>query len=252
MVKIATTRANLGANGSHEARGSIDELLPLEGSTSEVWKHFGFPGRNGKFVETDKKKRTNVCCKLCRKTMKYCGNTSSHLKRERKKDFQELLQAEAEKVKEKSDDSASSSQQPKIDQAFKDVVPIARNSNRWIQLTNSVCYFIGKDMQPFDTVNDPGFVKMLHTFEPRYFLPDRKTVATNYMPKIYEGEKKRVMGLVQSMNSRDHYAITTDLWTSRASGSGGGARGAEAPQTFRRQGQSPPINAFRDVISHNT
>jgi len=88
MVKMVTACANLGANGSHEARGSIDELLPLEGS---VWKQFGFPGRNGKFVETDKKKRTNVCCKLCRKTIKYCGNTSnlrSHLEREHKKDFQ--------------------------------------------------------------------------------------------------------------------------------------------------------------------
>ena len=32
---------------------------------------------------------------------------------------------------------------------------------------------------------------------------------------------------------------------------GGGARGAEAPPTFKREGQSPPINAFHDVISHN-
>ena len=34
--------------------------------------------------------------------------------------------------------------------------------------------------------------------------------------------------------------------------SGGGRGGAKAPPTFRRQGQSPPINAFCDVISHNT
>ena len=31
------------------------ELLPLEGSKSEIWKHFGFPSKDGKFVQPDKK-----------------------------------------------------------------------------------------------------------------------------------------------------------------------------------------------------
>ena len=48
-------------------------------------------------------------------------------------------------------------------------------------------------MQPYDTVNDAGFLKMLHTFEPRYSPPDRKTIACNYMPKLYEAERKRVV-----------------------------------------------------------
>ena len=51
-------------------------------------------------------------------------------------------------------------------------------------------------MQPYDTINDPRFINMLHTFEPRYFPPDRKTIATNYMPKLYEVEKKHIMCLV--------------------------------------------------------
>ena len=36
------------------------ELCPLEGCSSAVWKYFGFPSRDGKFVEPDKKKRTSV------------------------------------------------------------------------------------------------------------------------------------------------------------------------------------------------
>ena len=71
-------------------------------------------------------------------------------------------------------------------------------------------------MQPYDTINDPGVIKMLHTFGLRYFPPDRKTIATNYMSKLYEVEKKHAMGLVQSIGDRDHYAVTTDLWTFRA------------------------------------
>ena len=56
-VKMVTTRAR----GTHEASGSSVALLLLNGCTSEVWKYFGFLG---KIIETDKSKRTDVCCKL--------------------------------------------------------------------------------------------------------------------------------------------------------------------------------------------
>ncbi len=48
--------------------------LPLEGSKSDIWKHFGFPAKDGKFVEHDKKARKEVlinyrfsvsCLKIC-------------------------------------------------------------------------------------------------------------------------------------------------------------------------------------------
>ena len=86
------------------------------------------------------------------------SNLRSHLGREHKKEFQALLNIEAEKAKEKGESSASN-QQPRISEVLKDLTSIARNSTRWYQLTKSVCYFIGKDMQPYDTVEDLGFVK---------------------------------------------------------------------------------------------
>ena len=215
----ANDRGNVGNDTSETVDDrEATQLLPLEGSTSEVWKHFGFPAKNGKHIEPDKRKRTKVCCKLCKKMIKYCGNTSNlraHLERDHKKEFQALLKAEAEKEKQKTSCSIGNSKQPTVVETLNGLTPIARNSNRWIQLTKSVCYFIGKDMQPYDTVNDQGFLKMLNTFEPRYSPPDRKAIASNYMPKLYETERKRVLGLVKS-NDDCHYAITTDLWTSRA------------------------------------
>ena len=118
-----------------------DSLLPLEGSTSEVWKHFGFPAKNGKYIEGDKKKQTKVCCKLCKKSLKYSGNTSNlraHLERDHKKDFLALLEAEKEKLKASS--SANSSKQPTVVETLNGLTPISRSSNRWIQLTKStVC-----------------------------------------------------------------------------------------------------------------
>ena len=53
------------------------DLLPLEGSKSAVWNHFGFPAKDGQFVEPDKKKRNLVHCKLCGKRVKYSGNTTN-------------------------------------------------------------------------------------------------------------------------------------------------------------------------------
>ncbi len=40
------------------------QFLPLEEASSAVWSHFGFPERNGKILESDRKKRQLVYCKL--------------------------------------------------------------------------------------------------------------------------------------------------------------------------------------------
>ena len=41
------------------------------------------------------------------------------------------------------------------------------------------------------------------------------TIAYNYIPKLCEAERKRVMRLIESANN-DIYSITTDLWILRA------------------------------------
>ena len=74
------------------------ELLPLEGATSGVWRYFGFPSKEGKFVEPDKNKRTSVHCKLCTKVLKYAGNTTNlryHLEHSHRAEFQALQLAQA-------------------------------------------------------------------------------------------------------------------------------------------------------------
>ena len=55
---------------------------------------------------------------------------------------------------------------------------------------------------------------MLHTFEPRYAVPDRKTFSQNYIPEMYQCEKTRIVGTMK----RDvkNFSLTTDGWTSRA------------------------------------
>ena len=103
--------------------------------------------------------------------------------------------------------------QQKLPAMFEAQKPLTRDNPKWKKLTNAICYFLAKDMMPFDTVNDPGFRYMIKTFEPRYTPPDRKTISTHYMQDLYQREKIRVQ---QQLNNIEGYAITTDMWTSQA------------------------------------
>ena len=44
---------------------------------SKVWEYFGFPAKDGKILEANKKKRDVVHCKRCGKHVKYNGNTTN-------------------------------------------------------------------------------------------------------------------------------------------------------------------------------
>jgi len=201
----------------------LETLLPLENSTSVVWKHFGFPSRDGRMIEPDKKKRKRVYCKLCKRDYSYVGNTTNlwqHLEECHVETFREAKEEAKQASEESSSSSATapgtttSSDQPKIDLVLAQKHPYPRNSARLKVLNNSVCYFIAKDMHPYQTVNDAGFRAMLAAFDPRYTPMDRKTLATNYIPKLYDKEKERICSELCSAEISS-YALTTDIWTSR-------------------------------------
>ena len=62
------TRCMLSGNMADETCELISddasevELIPLEGCTSKIWKYFGFPGKDGQYLERDKRKRNEVTC----------------------------------------------------------------------------------------------------------------------------------------------------------------------------------------------
>ena len=80
-----------------------------------------------------------------------------------------------------------------------------------IGLKDTVCYFIAKDLQPLDTVDDKGFQHFLHTIEPRYEPPSRKTLTTKYFPQLLDGVTAKVK---KELSSSSSYELKTDLWTS--------------------------------------
>ena len=62
---------------------------------------------------------------------------------------------------------SSTSKQMQITGAFHRAQPLPHSFQRWKSITNSVCYFVAKDMYPFQTVDEPGFRQLLQSLEPR-------------------------------------------------------------------------------------
>ena len=207
MATSSTARVDSGVD-------SLEEFLPLEGAVSAVWKFFGFPARNGKMLEPDKRKRKRVHCKICHRVFSYVRNTTNlwqHLQESHTDEYRCVKSPSTPRESGSAEKAAA--RQPTIGETLLASKPLPHTSQRWKSVTSSVCYFIAKDMQPFQTVNDSGFRQLLHTLEPRYECPDRKTISTSYMPKLYSKEKERIGQAVSSVSS---FAMTTDIWTSRS------------------------------------
>ena len=188
------------------------ELLPLPGSKSTVWHSFGFPAKEGQYLEKNKKKLQHVYCKVCKKQPSYVGitaNLTSHLKNHYSNEYHKCQTAE----NGTSAVEATQSKQQSIKDAFQGMTLLPHSSQRWKKLTDSVCYFIAKDAQPLNTVYDKGFRHLLTSFAPRYVPPDRKAITNRYLPDLYVQQKERIS---KEMAQASYFAVTTDGWTSRA------------------------------------
>ena len=208
----------------NQSSSSECELLQLDRAASNVWQYFGFPAKEGKFVEPDKKKRNRVSCKLCSRDFSYVGNTTNmwqHLKEAHPGEYfnakssrEGTLKSTDITVDLTSNHNASSSstnKQMQITEAFNRMQPLPHSSQRWKSITNSVCYFVAKGMHPFQTVNEPGFCQLLQSLEPRYEPPDRKSLANNYMRKMFEREREKILGKISRI---EDFSFTADFWTS--------------------------------------
>lgn len=207
----------MATTSTFEQLASADEieLLPLEKAKSGVWMYFGFAAKNGEFVVKEKRKRTEVVCKLCRKQLHYVGNTTNllvHLQYNHAREYSEVQKLPAKQASKAM--AIQGETQRSIVEALQQRDPLTRNSPRWKRLTDAVCYCIAKDSLPLDTIGDPGFRFMMQAFEPRYIPPDRKALSTHYMPQLYQREKSKITS--QMSKGMSYFAVTTDVWSSRA------------------------------------
>ncbi|XP_054744518.1 E3 SUMO-protein ligase ZBED1-like [Anastrepha obliqua] len=66
---------------------------------------------------------------------------------------------------------------------------------------------------PITSVEDPEFRDFIKLFDPRYKLPSRTTPSNVMMTNLFDEQKPKLKNLLSKIN---HWAITTDMWTSLA------------------------------------
>ncbi|KAL4006671.1 tripartite motif-containing protein 66 [Sarotherodon galilaeus] len=187
-----------------------EALLPKRGGTSVIWLHFGFNS-------TDTEQKTPIC-KLCYKTIPAPdGKTTNlfyHLQKAHEKEYSRIQKIRAKPscgttgaIWEKKNYS-----QPKIQQSFAQGTPYEKTSQRHKQITEAISRYICKGMAPVYVVEKDSFRDLVKVLDPRYVMPGRKHFSKVELPRLYDACRAKVEKDVCSVM---HYALTTDLWTSR-------------------------------------
>ena len=128
---------SVSCQSDSDSSGEYHELLPLDKAKSEVWKHFGFPAKDGQF---DKRRRTIVYCKLCPKKLHYQGSTTNMLVHLEYNHRAEYLKIKPGIQKLKPSKAIIDPNQPLIEDLLKKLQPLLRSSAKWKTLTSSVCH----------------------------------------------------------------------------------------------------------------
>lgn len=186
-------------------------LKDKRNTTAKVWKYFGLRvDENGKVRDVD-----NPVCRLCYTPVSAKnGNTSnlySHLMNQHPEQYKEVKP----KVKPGTTmKTASASNSCSIKTAFEKSKKLDTKSPEYKKLTKSITYFLAKDMQPLNAVEQPGLKKMLNAFNPRYEVPSRNYFTRNAIPSLYNEVREKIERNL--LTEVTHFSSTTDMWTSRA------------------------------------
>ncbi|XP_071105261.1 E3 SUMO-protein ligase ZBED1-like [Haliotis cracherodii] len=117
---------------------------------------------------------------------------AAHLKRRHtSEDVQIYKRAKLDPQTSKS--SLKNSAGENIMNMFRRKEKLPPNSERSKAITKALAQFIVKDLQPFSIVESEGFVNLIKTLEPRYKLPNRKTLSKKIIPEMYEETKQEVI-----------------------------------------------------------
>ena len=69
------------------------------------------------------------------------------------------------------------------------------------------------DIQPGSIVEDKGFQDFLKVIDPKYVPPSHRITMREHLPTLYQGAMEE---LQHQLSKIEYCAITTDIWTSRA------------------------------------
>ena len=88
------------------------------------------------------------------------------------------------------------------------------NDPRALCIHRKIGEMIAVDNQPFSLVEDIGFIRLLHTLEPRYNLPSRKYFSETIVPSMVASVHD---GINIKLRNAKHFSFTTDIWSTNVS-----------------------------------
>ena len=215
-----TTCRSTRSRSSRDSESGIN-LVKKKNSKSIVWDYFGLKAEDDGLVLKDNEARP-VCRTCYKQIMCKGGNTSnlfSHLRDKHPALYKEANQGKtaATVVASSSSGAASSRAVARpvgtLPAAIKRHQPYSSDSPRTKDLNKAVAYYLAKDMQPYYTVEKPGFKNLVSKLNPCYKLPLRKHFSQQEIPRLYNTVKEPI---TLKLHEIDYYSATTDLWTSRA------------------------------------
>ena len=199
---------------------SEKQLVSKPRAMSVAWRYFGLIADDHGVPVPEENKPV---CRTCERAVSAKGgnttNLLSHLKEHHPTLYTEAmtLMAEQSSTSSKRKRSSTSAEKPKSQQTIVQAVEAAKKfsprSPQAVGFNRAVAYYLVKDLQPFVTVEKPGFRQLVEKLNPKYDLPSRKHFAEHEIPLLYNDVKeKRVL---PSLKQANFFSVTTDMWSSR-------------------------------------
>ncbi|XP_051784409.1 E3 SUMO-protein ligase ZBED1-like [Erpetoichthys calabaricus] len=185
-----------------------EQLVPKKNAVSVIWTHFGF--------SKDDIEQNEVRCRHCRKTVSTpkgnITNLFQHLKHNHVTEYEQCMAQKKQKETDKRPATSASAKQMSITQAFTNATQYEKSTRKWKEITDTICYYIAKDMTPLATVERSGFKHLVKTLDRRYTVPSRSHFSKTALPDMYKTCCKNVAAELKNVQ---HFAATYDLWSSR-------------------------------------
>lgn len=99
--------------------------------------------------------------------------------------------------------------QPTLKSSFRSISEFGETGAKGIRITNAILYMMCKDAQPFQIVENKGFLNLMKVAAPLYKVPSRFTFKRMLEDKFTVIQKY----FLDKLKTVTNYTLTTDIWT---------------------------------------
>ncbi|XP_076247447.1 E3 SUMO-protein ligase ZBED1-like [Calliopsis andreniformis] len=181
----------------------------IRAKRSAMWMYFS------NCIENDNEV---VKCNICSATIQHSNNTSnmwSHIRRFHKNilnnslDEENLVTANATRFDTNSFTSTGTDIQS-VEKDSDDMQKYPMDSKRSKEITHFLIKFVAEDVHPFSMVSTKAFINFVKSLNPKYEIPDGKTLVSKYLTEMY---LEKCQEIERKLSLAQHVHITIDLWT---------------------------------------